>query len=597
MAVQWVAAVALALIISSKTYAGPTSSTHPHVWLAFGYGGLLVSLPILLAVIRPGVFANRYVIGCAQMLMSGLLIHVTNGRIETHFHVFGSLAFIAFYRDWKLLIFATVVVGADHLWRGIYMPASVFGVASDPNLRWLEHVAWVAFEDVILLMQIKNTTAALRNSCIREADLEFSNEMIEHAVRLRTAELTANQALTSSVLESAQDGVVVSDWQGTILEFNEAACALTGYSREEAVGASFIDLIVPESLREEVRCDLRRFLETGDSESIGIRRETVGMRKDGSEFESEVSASMIVSSDPPAFTSFIRDITTRRQMESQLAHAQKMESIGHLAAGIAHEINTPNQYIGDNARFLRSSFASIFALLDQYERLESAVETDDAPAIRLDIECARKKADLDFMRTEIPNAIEESLVGVGRVSSIVSAMKDFSHPGVDEMTLSDLNRIVESTVTVARNEWKYVAELKLGLSPGLPQIPCLPGELGQVVLNLVVNAAHAIAEANGNSGDLGQILISTAEVEEWVELRVSDTGTGIPEGARHKVFNPFFTTKEVGKGTGQGLAITHAVIVERHGGQIFFETQAGVGTTFVVRLPIAPVAAAEDAAA
>jgi signal transduction histidine kinase len=192
---------------------------------------------------------------------------------------------------------------------------------------------------------------------------------------------------------------------------------------------------------------------------------------------------------------------------------------------------------------------------------------------------------VDYLRGEIPRAIGESLAGVERVSTIVRAMKDFSHPGTEEKTPVDLNRAIESTITVARNEWKYVAELETSFDASLPPVPCLPGEFNQVVLNLIVNAAHAIAAKSSEAK--GRIQVRTRRDAGWADIRVTDSGTGIPEKVRRRIFEPFFTTKEVGKGTGQGLAIARSVVVDKLGGTISFETETGRGTTFIVRLPLA----------
>ena len=277
----------------------------------------------------------------------------------------------------------------------------------------------------------------------------------------------------------------------------------------------------------------------------------------------------------------------RNAMEVQLRHAQKMESIGQLAAGIAHEINTPTQYIGDNTRFVQDAFGDISRLLAEYDKLFSAAEAGTVTPEALGaVKAAATTADMTYLSVEIPKAIQQSLDGVDRVAKIVRSMKDFSHPGTNEKTSLDLNRAIESTLTVCRNEWKYVAELVTEFDDELPLVNCLPGEFNQVILNLIVNAAHAIADVVGDSGTKGTITVSTKLDGEWIEVRIRDTGTGIPEHARDKVFDPFFTTKGVGKGTGQGLAIAHNVIVEKHGGTVHFETETGQGTTFVIRLPL-----------
>jgi signal transduction histidine kinase len=296
-----------------------------------------------------------------------------------------------------------------------------------------------------------------------------------------------------------------------------------------------------------------------------------------------------------------RDITAykqaeveRQMMELQLRQSQKLESVGQLAAGIAHEINTPTQYVGDNTRFVKDSFAAILNVLKSHEELFAAAKGNAiTPELLARNEELLAASDLDYLCEQIPSALKETLEGVERVGNIVRAMKEFSHPGGKEKTAADLNRAIESTVTVARNEWKYVADLKLELGPELPFVPCFVGEFNQCILNLIVNAAHAIGDViKKNPGTKGLITVQTRHAGDQVEVRVTDTGTGIPEAARAKIFEPFFTTKDVGKGTGQGLAMIYGSIVKLHGGTVTFETEMGQGTTFILCLPLKPKAGA-----
>jgi signal transduction histidine kinase len=273
-------------------------------------------------------------------------------------------------------------------------------------------------------------------------------------------------------------------------------------------------------------------------------------------------------------------------MEIQLRHAQKLESIGQLAAGIAHEINTPTQFIGDNLRFMQEAFTDVLGLLGQFNRLlEAARGQSLAGNLAEEIEQTIQTINVADLEKEIPQSITQALSGVQRVAKIVQAMKDFSHPGTESKSPVDINRAIESTLTVCRNEWKYVADLHTDLDPTLPPVSCLPGEFNQAILNIVVNASHAIADKSGGKGK-GVIGVTTSRHGDKVEIRISDTGTGIAEAVRGRIFDPFFTTKEVGRGTGQGLAMAHSVVVEKHHGEIFFETEMGQGTTFVIRLPL-----------
>jgi signal transduction histidine kinase len=281
------------------------------------------------------------------------------------------------------------------------------------------------------------------------------------------------------------------------------------------------------------------------------------------------------------------DITERMALEEQLRQAQKLESIGQLAAGIAHEINTPTQYIGDNVQFLKGAFQDLRLVLENYDRLLVAAKGNVPSGETVpEVSSALEDTDVRYLLDEIPKAIEQTLEGVTRVSALVGAMKDFSHPGTKEKTELDLNRAIESTLTVARNEWKYVADLETDYDSSLPMVSCLPGEINQAILILIVNSAHAIADVVGKGGrEKGKIKVQTRNCPEWDEVRIQDTGSGIPENIRARIFDPFFTTKEIGKGTGQGLAIARSVIVDKHGGTIHFETEEGKGTTFIIRLP------------
>jgi Amt family ammonium transporter len=294
-----------------------------------------------------------------------------------------------------------------------------------------------------------------------------------------------------------------------------------------------------------------------------------------------------VSRDRSEFALLGVEVTERKQMEMQLAQAQKLESIGQLAAGIAHEINTPIQFIGDNTRFVKDGIDSMRGLLDVYHELFMAARDERPLAEALaQADILRTEADVDYLNTEIPRAIEETLDGVRRIAKIVHAMKEFSHPGREAKQELDLNRAIESTIVVSGNEWKFVAEMRTDLDPELPPVLCFPGEINQTILNIIVNAAHAIRDVVGDAGGMGTISIATRRVDGDVEIRIGDTGTGIPEEIRSRIFDPFFTTKEVGKGTGQGLSQVHATIVKKHGGTVSVDSTVGKGTTFVIRVPI-----------
>jgi two-component system, NtrC family, sensor kinase len=286
------------------------------------------------------------------------------------------------------------------------------------------------------------------------------------------------------------------------------------------------------------------------------------------------------------------DITELRRLSRQLQEAQKLESVGRLAAGIAHEINTPVQFVSDNVQFVSKSMSDVAVVIHAYRQLLRAVKSPgDVIAAAHAADEAEKYADLDYFMKEVPLALDSSVEGLGRIATIVRSMKEFAHPDTSQKTMADLNQAIRSTLVVARNEYKHIAELDAQFAD-LPSVMCHLGEVNQVVLNLLVNASHAIADVVKVTNTLGKLTVRTRLDGGAVEISIADTGTGIPAEVRDKVFDPFFTTKGVGIGTGQGLALAHNVIVKRHGGTLRFETECGKGSTFFIRLPI--IAAADD---
>ncbi len=284
------------------------------------------------------------------------------------------------------------------------------------------------------------------------------------------------------------------------------------------------------------------------------------------------------------------DITERKtaeierdHMETELRLAQKLEAVGQLASGIAHEINTPIQFVSDSAYFLQTAFEDLQQLLGQYRTTLTKLPGHEkvAPALQQ----AEEEADLEYLEEEIPQTFARIFDGIERVTTIVRAMKEFGHSDQREKSPADLNKALQNTLTVARNEYKYVAEVETEFG-SIPPVECLLGDINQVFLNLIVNAAHAIADVVGNSGDRGRITLRTYQDGEEVVIEIEDTGSGIPEAIAGRIFDPFFTTKEVGKGTGQGLAIARNIVVDKHGGKLSFESTPGEGTTFFIRLPI-----------
>jgi len=414
--------------------------------------------------------------------------------------------------------------------------------------------------------------------------LSILSSIVDRRLQGISRDLQESEERTRVILETAADGIVAFDEHGTISTFNAAAGEIFGMEQSAAVGANVGDLIDAND-QDAIRAWIATYGGGETDRALRRPREIVGRRQDGETFPLQMTASRCVVSGMISFAAVLRDLSEERALEARLLQAQKLESIGQLAAGIAHEINTPAQFVSDNLEFIEDSFSDLTPVFESVEAILDSKGQDSGEAL-LRLREFVEKADLDFLSKELPGAVAQSRDGIARVAEIVKAMKDFSHPGAEGFQSIDLNRAIESTVTVARNEWKYIAELEFDLDATLRHVPCRAGEFNQSVLNILVNAAHAIDARRGDSSELGKIRVSTREDGGFAEVRIQDDGGGIPREAQSRVFDPFFTTKGVGKGTGQGLAIAYSSIVEKHGGTLDFEVEPDVGTTFVIRLPL-----------
>ena len=406
--------------------------------------------------------------------------------------------------------------------------------------------------------------------------------------------LRKEQQLVQTLMTTIPSAIYFKDLKSRFIRVNQALAKSFGQaSPDDLVGKTDFDFFTQEHAQAAYE-DEQRIIQTGTPILNLIEKETwpdrpptwVATTKMPLRDEhGTIVGTFGLSTD---ITEQKRNEEQRAALELQLHQAQKLESIGRLAAGIAHEINTPTQYVSDNIHFIGKTLGDLEHVFAAYTGLLQWLRTQGPlPPELAALLAAAEKVRLDYLRREIPVAISDAEEGLARVTKIVRAMKNFSHPGQDTFTPIDLNQAIESTLTVSRNEWKYVAELVTDFDPQLPLIPCLPGEFNQVILNIVVNAAHAIADVVGfNTGKKGTISVSTRLDGNWVEIRIRDTGTGIPLHAQPHVFEQFYTTKQIGKGTGQGLALARAVIVDQHAGTLTFETQPAAGTTFIIRLPL-----------
>lgn len=453
--------------------------------------------------------------------------------------------------------------------------------------------------------RLSRSFAAMQQAVVaRRDELQRFNRDLERTIGERTAELTAkNQAMVAEILERERtelslrllesacnqiaDALVITSGSGGIVYANPTFVELTGCTADElsrrplepcfaTANRAFAVQPVPPGLTESLTA-----ARSGSASVVELHLR----RSDGGVciLDCHTAPIRAVDSSVIAVAIVLRDITERRRLETERSQGQKMESVGQLAAGVAHEINTPIQFIGDNLRFIGDALRDAFTVIDVASALRATVGDRQTAAA---YDAAITAADLVYLRDELPKAVSQGIEGVDQVATIVKALKEFSHPGNSTLQTVDLRKSIESTLKVAYNEYKYVADLITDFAPDLPLVECVAGEINQVVLNLVVNASHAIDDMIKAGGARGTITVGACVVAGEIAITISDTGGGIPEAIRSRIFDPFFTTKAVGKGTGQGLFIAHEIIVKHHHGHIAVHSEVGKGTTFTLTLPL-----------
>jgi PAS domain S-box-containing protein len=455
---------------------------------------------------------------------------------------------------------------------------------------------YAVVDDQRQFMHFSGSLIDISERKIAEEQLGRLNRDLEVMVADRTAALNLqNRKLASSeeryrnLVERVQEGIITLDKHGLLTFANVRMAEMLGRRTvAELLGCSCLNL-VKETCRETLLSALSR----SAGEPAG-RFEVLFHHREGGYINTLVSPATFYDQDGHHAGSFVvvTDISALKQLQHQLLQAQKLESIGQLAAGIAHEINTPTQYVTSNVGFLEDAFADISQCLLAYHQLyeDCHAGREHLPAL-VAIEDTRVRVDLDSLLEEISPAFRASLEGLERISKIVSSVKRFAHPGKDAAAPTDLNEAIRNTITISTSEWKYLAEMEVDLDQTLPPVVCNISSINQVILNLIVNGAHAISEARSHYPQrTGVIRIFTKNLGNLVEIGVGDNGNGIPETIRTRIFDPFFTTKEVGKGSGQGLAIARTIVCEEHHGDISFDSVVGQGTTFMVRLPLTTTA-------
>lgn len=602
---QLIAAVTAAVLLkdSDKNFLST-------VWQAIFFGAIITALPFFFTLKFFGKKITRHIVAVSQMLMAGLFIHLTDGRIETHFYVFVSLALLSLYRDWKIIIAAIAVTVADHFIRGSLYPFSIYGLSNDAGWRWLEHATWILFEGIVLIAICRQSALEIKQIAEREAELDASEK------RFR------------AVVEQSADGIFLLDPETCdLLDCNEAFRKIFGYDAVEEIKSLNADDFASTEQDETIKQYLQN-----EKQSFTIERNC--RKKDGTRINAELKGRLISCGSGKVYCITVRDLTAenhaptnakklssanvfenenykdfvvedererfenelkkapqflREVIEKRLRHAQKLEAVGRIAGGIVHEINTPAQYVADNTRFIRDAFADIKQTLEKYDELHQAARKGQVSAeLLLQVQEEKELSDLEYLTAEMPVAIEQSLDGISKITRLVQSLKEIAQPDTTGKKAVDLNRAIENTLAVARNEWKYVAELETEFDETLPPVPCFAGEMNQVLLNMVINAAHTIGDVVGDGANgKGTIRIKTKKVDDdWAEVRISDTGAGIPVEIQNRVFDPLFTSKKSAKNAENGLAISHTVVVDKHKGKLSFETEAEKGTTFIIQLPL-----------
>ncbi|MEM8924694.1 MAG: ATP-binding protein [Actinomycetota bacterium] len=414
-------------------------------------------------------------------------------------------------------------------------------------------------------------------------------QMIEDKTRslyLTQEHLRRSRDELHGVLESMQSAVVVTDLDGRITTIGGRTADLTGWSVHELNGRPVTSVLTWSEADDA--------FDTGDSAAeidgnphpIEVPVEGELAVSDGGSLPVLVTAAVRHDADGSDIGMVVvaTDVSERRQLEVELRHAQRLEAIGQLAAGVAHEINTPIQFVGDSVRFLEDVLEDLFRLHEMQRPLRSTVGDEERVGLVRAIEELEDVLDVEFVTEQAPKALARTLSGVDRVATIVRSLKQFAHPGGDDLGPTDVNGIIENTAVVATSEYKYVADLDLDLGD-VPEVYGNGGDISQVIINLIVNASHAIEDRiNTGATSRGRIVVTTRPADGGVLLTVADDGGGIPSGVQKRIFEPFFTTKAVGRGTGQGLSLAHRVITGKHGGTIEFTVDDGVGTTFRIWL-------------
>jgi len=570
-AVQW--PVALALAWNSALPGGS------RLLFALISGGTLCLPALLFARAAPQAPWVRHFMALSQVGWSMLYTWLLEGHAEAQFHIFVSLLFVAFYRDWRVLLTAMLAAICSPILRIVMLP-DTFVIGASAWWRVFDQGIWVFAEFLILLLAVRESLRTIQKFSSHAAALKLTNEAIGMHVDERTRELARSREQYRLIAETTRAIPFELDLaDGRFTYVGPQAESILGIPEARWKEPGFLDLLLPRGRESNARRQL------DDCTSGAFETLCAVVTADDRVVELRWTVSCEFVQGRRTLRGLMIDVTEARRLVREMAQGQKLESVGRIAAGVAHEINTSVQFISDSVRFVRHALRDVPHALADYRALAAGVLSGK------DVTEAAKKAaetdeaaDVDYFLKNAPDALDRAIEGIGRVGSIVRSMTEFAHPDARTKADVDLNRAIKTTLNMARNEYKSVAELVTEFGD-IPTVHCHAGDINQVVLNLLLNAAHAIGDVVEGTSTKGRITVRTRAIGDFVEISIGDTGDGIPEDVRGRIFEPFVTTKEVGRGTGQGLALSRGIVVEKLKGSLHFETETGKGTTFFIRLP------------
>lgn len=593
MAFQWIAGILAAVFVSPRTWAGAVPSIHVHVWSALIGGGILSGLPIYLALRHSGEPITRYTIAVAQMLWSALLVHLTGGRIETHFHVFGSMAFIAIYRDCRLLIPATIVTVLDHGLRGIFWPQSVYGVLSASPFRTLEHAAWVVFENIVLVSSCRRSTAEMWEIARQRAELENTNDRIESQVRERTDQLRQSLQWKAVVLDTAADGIITIDNDGAILEFNRAAECIFGFSKPEVVGQNVSMLLPKQEPARDDRPALSRLL-GDDLAKSRTRHEFEGLRKDGSNFPLDLSVSKSELGGNVTFTAIVRDLTEEKAAEAEIAQvnadlqvASRWAGMAEIATGVLHNIgnvlNSVNVAASVVTSKLRASRVSgltrAASMLKEHENDLVEFLSEDGKGRKIPPYLSELAQHLESEQSDILSELTSLTENINHIKNIVNMQQSYATRASAIESVS-VNSIVDEALRFSESSFSR-SEIRIQKeNHSSTTIETDQHRIVQILINLIRNGRQAMSHLVGASA---VVLIQIEETETTVRIHVKDRGIGIPKENLTAIFRHGFTTKK----KGHGFGLHHSANTAKELGGLLTVQSDGPnqGATFTLELP------------